>query len=152
MNIGRTINKEKALGFLLPLVCAVVFILFNQYKYDNLYGDLDDHGRQTMATIIDKSIVHINDDRPSHYYQVKVGFTAGDKMLRGYVQVTSDFYAQHDAPDRVAIRYLPDNPRIREIDPALRDQSKRRNRIIIMIFLLIAFVNVFMIGNTKTSE
>jgi len=140
------------MGFLLPLVLATVFILFNQYKYQNLYGDLDNHGRETMATVIDKRIVHVNHDRPSHYYQMIIGFTVGDKMIRGHVQVTSDFYAQHEAPDRVPIRYLPDNPQIREIDPAMRSLSKRRNLTIIAILLLIAFANLLVLGNNHEKK
>lgn len=150
----RTISKEKAIGFLLPLLLAAVFMLFNQYKYRNLYGDLDDFGRETMATIFDKRIVRYGTDRPGHYYQMIVGFTVGDKMLRAHVQVTSDFYQNHEAPERVSIRYLPDNPLVREIDPDLRTQLNRRSHVIVLIFVCIAFVNLFFIGDNKkkTSE
>lgn len=146
---GATVSKEKAMGFLLPLVLAAGFILFNQYKNHNLYKDLDNHGRQTMATILDKRIVRYGTDRPSFTYQMRVGFTVGDKMIRGHVQVTREFYEQHHAPQRVPIRYLPDKLHIREVDPAMRDQSKRRNRTIIGLLVFIAFANLFVVGNKR---
>jgi len=147
--VSRTISKEKAIGFLFPLMLAVVFALYNQNQYRDLYGDLDDFGRQTMATIIDKRVARYNPERPLYKHQMMVSFTVGGKMMRGHVQVTSDFYEKHEVTERVPIRYLPENPQIREIDSAMRDRFKKQNLTVILVFVFIAFANFFFVGERR---
>lgn len=134
------------------MILAVCFNLYSQNKQRDSYGKLDDFGRETIATIVKKRIVRYGSDRPGHYYEMTVGFTVGEKMIRGPVQVTGGFYKKHVESDRVLIRYLPDNPKIREIDPAMRSQSSRKNHTIEWILVFIAFANLWMIDDNKKPQ
>ncbi len=140
------LNKEQSLAFFLPLLVAAVLGLMNQYRYESLYGELDNSGVLTQATIISKQLIRRGTDRPNFAYEMLVGFTVGERMLRGRVLVTNGFYNQHEPSEVVPIRYLPDDPKIREIDPAMRDKSARSNLVIICILVFIGFANIIIVG------
>ncbi len=147
MNTG--ISKEKAIGFLLPIAMAAVFMMFNQYRYENLYGDLDNFGKTTEATVLEKRVVRRGTDRPTFAYEFKVGFTVGEKMRRGWVRVTRQFYDLHDQTSRIPIRYLPDDPQIREVDTGMREHTGNSHSLVAWLFIFIAVVNLFVIGNQQ---
>lgn len=103
-----------------------------------------------MATIIDKRIVRGHGDRPgAQRFEMTVGFTVGDTMRRGSVAVTRAFYDMHQPPERVPLRYVPDEPEIREIDPDLRDDKTVRNLMIIALLVGIGVFNLLSLSGPK---
>lgn len=127
-----------------PFAAALAYGLWSLSVSDRYYGDLDAYGVETGATVLAKRVVRSGTDRPRHHYQMTVGFTVGETMRRGAVEVTRDFYERHDPPQRVSIRYLPADPQIREIDPAMRGKSGRKTLTIVALLLFIGFVNLGM--------
>ena len=149
---AMAISKKQAIGFFLPLFIAAIYYVFMHHAHSDQYDDLDNFGRSTQATIIAKQLIRRGSDRPSFYYQMKVGFTVGEKMLRGNVMVSKTFYDRYETTDSVPIRYLPEDPSIRELDPAMRNQSKNNTLTIVLIFVFISTINLFMLtemGNKK---
>jgi len=148
-NAARGHSIERSVFLLLPFVGAILYGLWSLHRADNHYGDLDAFGVETQATIISKQIISTNTNRPRTAYDMTVGFTVGDKMRRGHVRVTKGFYHSHNPPERVPIRYLPDDPQVRSIDPAMRDRSRRRSITIVGILLFIGVANLFFTGNIR---
>ncbi|MHA6324323.1 DUF3592 domain-containing protein [Roseivivax sp. CAU 1753] len=140
------LSLERGVILAMPFILAMLYGFWTYHSTGSYYGDLDALGVETQATIISKRIRRGGGDRPRHAYDMTVGFSVGDTMRRGTVTVTRAFYDSHDPPDRVAIRYLPDDPQIREIDPAMRGKSMRGALTIIGILLFIGVANLFMTG------
>jgi len=97
-----------------------------------------------MATIIERNTIFDNSARslPPRYEMI-VGFAVGDVMRRGSVQVTLSYFDAHRPGERVPIRYLPDDPHIREIDPARRSKFIREGVCLIALLLGVAAYNLF---------
>lgn len=105
---------------------------------------LDAYGHDTMATIIEKNTIFDNSARSGQTrYEMIVGFTVGDIMRRGSVQVTSSYFDEHQPGERVPIQYLPDDPQVREIDPARRGKFIREGVVIIVLLLAMSLYNFF---------
>jgi hypothetical protein len=128
----------------LPFAGAILYGLWTYLGTDGIYRDLDAFGVETQATIISKQIIRSGTDRPRFAYEMTVGFSVGDQMRRGKVRVTSGFYDSHNPAEQVTIRYLPNDPQVREIDPAMRGKSMRDAIAIIGILLVIGFANIGM--------
>lgn len=146
---GRERSMERTVFLLLPFVSAFLYGLWSYSSTGSYYADLDAFGIETQATIISKRVIGRGTDRPRPAYEVMVSFTANETMRRGKIRVTGDFYGKHNPPDQVPIRYLPDDPQIREIDPAMRNQSRRGAVTIIGVLLCVGVANLFMSGSLK---
>ncbi|TNF21610.1 MAG: hypothetical protein EP318_06560 [Rhodobacteraceae bacterium] len=136
----------------LPFVLALLYGLWSLDRADSRYGRLEAYGVETRATILSKRVVRRGTDRPRHAYEMTIGFTVGDRMRRGTVEVTRGFHDRHDPPERVPIRYLPEDPQIREIDPAMRDKTRHGTFTIIGILLFVGVANIFMAGGASTGR
>lgn len=149
---GKKDHAMLRIGVLaLPFVLALIYGLWSYHSSDSYYRNLMEQGVETQATIISKRIIRSGTDRPRYSYVMTVGFTVGDKMRRGRVPVTRGFYDSHDPPQRVPIRYLPDDPATRLIDPGLREKSMRGAFTIVGILLFIGMANIFMAGDARRS-
>jgi len=124
------------------LIAALVFGL--GVHINSRFLKLDAFGHDTMATIIERNTIFDNSARslPPRYEMI-VGFTVGDAMRRGSVQVTLSYFDAHRPGERVPIRYLPDNPHIREIDPARQSKFIREGAGLIALLLGVAAYNFF---------
>ena len=145
----------EAAVLLAPFAAALLYGFWSFSSTDRHYASLERFGVETMATILDKRMVRHGTDRPRYHYEMTVGFTVGETMRRGSVQVSSSFYERHDPPQRVPIRYLPTDPQVRSIDPAMRGQSMRSAFTIVALLLVIGFANLGMARRTirsRTSE
>lgn len=129
---------------LAPFAAALLYGFWSFTSSDRHYGALDRSGVETMATILDKRVVRHGTDRPRYRYEMTIGFTVGETMRRGTVQVSSGFYERHEPPQRVPIRYLPTDPQIRSIDPAMHGKSMRNALTIVLLLLFIGLVNLGM--------
>ncbi|WP_417522499.1 DUF3592 domain-containing protein [Marinovum sp.] len=136
----------------LPFVLALLYGLWSYHSSDSHYRELEARGVESRATIISKRIIRSGTDRPRYSYVMTVGFTVGDKMRRGRVPVTRSYYDSHDPPQRVPIRYLPDDPDTRMIDPAMREKSMRGALTIIGILLFVGVANIFMASDATRSR
>lgn len=135
-------KSERVIGFALPMLFAVVFGLWSQSRYAS-YWMLDAMGEETMATIIEKSIVRSNSARPGMpKYVMQVGFAAGGEMRRGQVPVTRAFYDRHEPGQRVRIRFLSHDPQLREVDPGVRGEMVRTSLVIIAILVFVGMYNL----------
>lgn len=125
------------------MVIAVFVIALGIHFYGR-YLQLDALGQETMATIIERNTIFDNSARPGPpRYEMIVGFTVGDIMRRGSVPVTLSFFDTHKPGERVPIQYLPDNPHVREIDPARRGKFIREGMVVIALLLAMAVYNFF---------
>ena len=145
--VGRAASVERRVFLVLPFVGAILYGGWSLHRADSYYGDLERLGVETQATIISKQIVRSNTKPARTAYDMTVGFTVGDKMRRGHVRVTRRFYHDHAPPDRVPIRYLPDDPQVRWVDPAMQGHSMRGTLTIVGILLFIGVANLFIEGN-----
>ncbi len=134
---------------LLPIILAVLYGLWAKHDYQNYYGRLDSHGVEAQATIIGKFTGDTGGSRSRPYYEIRFEFTVDGKRRRGRIRVTPGFYKSHDPPDKVAIRYLPEDPQIGEMDPRMRRKSRRDTYAIIAIFLFIGLANVFVLRGER---
>ena len=135
------LGGERGIGTLLPILIAVMLIGLGIHFYGR-FLHLDAYGHDTMATIIEKNTIFDNSARSgAPRYEMIVGFTVGDIMRRGSVQVTSNYFDGHKPGERVPIQYLPDDPQVREIDPARRGKFIREGVVIIMILLAMSLYN-----------
>lgn len=137
------LGGERGVGTLLPIVIAA-FVLGFVVHVNGRFLKLDAFGHDTMATIIERNTIFDNSARSlSTRYEMVVGFTVGDIMRRGSVQVTLTYFDAHKPGERVPIRYLPDDPQIREIDPARQGEFIREGLGLIVLLLGVAAYNFF---------
>ncbi len=136
----------------MPIVLAVLYGLWARHNYQNYYGRLDSHGVEAQATIIGKYTGTSGNIRSSAYYEIRFEFTVDGKRRRGRIRVTRGFYKSHDPPDKVPIRYLPQDPQIREMDPRMRRKSRRDTYAIIAILLFIGLANIFVIRGERHGQ
>lgn len=137
------LGGERGIGTLLPVLIAA-FVLGLGIHINGRFLNLDAFGQDTMATIIERNTIFDNSARslPPRYEMI-VGFTVGDIMRRGSVPVTLTYFDAHKPGERVPIRYLPDDPKIREIDPARQGKFIREGVGLIALLLALAAYNFF---------
>ncbi len=78
----------EAAVLLAPFAAALLYGFWSFSSTDRHYGALERFGVETMATILDKRMVRHGTDRPRYHYEMTVGFTVGETMRRGSVQVS----------------------------------------------------------------
>ena len=140
-------------AILLRIICGILYGIWSCQGYTARYGALDASGVETEATILSKHTGKAGNIRSPVRYRMRVGFSAGDRRHRGFVPVTRGFYNRHDPPDRVPIRYLPEDPQVRELDPALRGRSVRKTIAIIAVLLFVGLANAFLeVGNEDRKQ
>ncbi len=145
-------NWPRLAAVFLPIILAVLFGKLSSYQYNAIYGKLDKFGVDTQATILGKHSRQ-GKNNSSPYYEMRVRFTVDDNTRLGDVPVTLSYYQSHNKSDRVPIRYLPQDPQIRELDPAMRDRSRRRSNAIIAILVFIGLANAFMgVGSQNAKQ
>lgn len=141
--IVRWLGGERGIGTWLPV--SIAMLVFGLGIHTNgRFLTLDAFGRDTMATIIERNKIFDNSARSlSTRYEMIVGFTVGDVMRRGSVPVTLSYFNAHKSGERVSIRYLPDDPQIREIDPARQSKLIHEGIGLIALLLGLAVYNFF---------
>ncbi len=135
----RSLSWPHIAAVVLPIIAGILFGVWDWNRYQNYYGRLDAHGVETQARVIAKYTGTAGNARSSAYYRMQVEFSVDNTLRRGVVDVTRRYFKRHDAPDRVPIRYLPEDPQIRELDPAMRNRSD--GIAIVIIFLFIGLAN-----------
>ncbi len=125
----------------LPIIAGVLYGIWDWRSYQAYYGRLDAFGAETQARIISKHTGQAGNVRSRAYYRMRIEFSVDNKLRRGFVDVTRRYFKRHDAQDRVPIRYLPEDPQIRELDLGMRRKSVRNSIVIVVIFLFIGLAN-----------
>lgn len=146
------LGGERGVGTLLPVLIAA-FVLGLGIHINGRFLNLDAFGKDTMATIIERNTIFDNSARslPPRYEMI-VGFTVGDVMRRGSVPVTLTYFDAHGPGERVPIRYLPDDPQVREIDPARQAEFIREGVGLIALLLAIATYNFFTLKQARPAN
>ncbi len=137
-SLSRSLSWPHIAAVMLPIVGGVLYGVWSWQNYQAYYGRLDAFGVETQARVISKYTGKTGNERSSPYYTMRVEFSVDNKLRRGNVRVTRGFYKRHDAPDRVPIRYLPEDPQIRELDPDVRNRSKGIVIVVILLFIGLA--------------
>ena len=137
----RSLSWPHIAAVVLPIVGGVLCGVWSWQNYQAYYGRLDAFGVETQARIISKYTGQTGKAGSRPYYRMQVEFSVDNKLRRGVVDVTRRYFRRHDAPDRVSIRYLPEDPQIRELDPGMRRRSVKNGIVIVVIFLFIGLAN-----------
>jgi hypothetical protein len=146
------LGGERGVGLLLPLLFALGFMAAS-YSINARFIRLQAFGQNTMATIIKKNKILPQTDRLGGIrYEMTVGFTLDTTMRRGKVSVTGKYYDDHEAGERVPIRYLPDDPQTREIDPDRKGQFIKETMMIVALLVAIAVYNFFNLNPARRPE
>ena len=137
----RSLSWPHIAAVVLPIVAGMLYGLWEWNRYQDYYGRLDAFGVETPARVIAKYTGTAGNARSGAYHRMQVEFSVDNTLRRGVVDVTRRFFKRHDAPDRVPIRYLPEDPQIRELDPRVRRKSVKDSIAIVVIFLFIGLAN-----------
>lgn len=145
---------ERGLGFILPLLFATMLATLAIYQ-NQRFVQLELAGETGIATIQSKwsGPSYECSRNGSTQYRMQVSFTVGEIMRRGEVSVSHRFYYAHNEGEQVAIRYLPDTPQIREIDPSRHAKFVKEWLLIIGLLVAISIYNLlFLEPATKAKK
>jgi len=150
---AQKLGGEPGVGLILPLLFAIALAALAAYQ-NQRFIQLELMGQTGVATIQSKSSgpAFEGDRNGSTKYRMIVSFAVGETIRRGEVSVGRDFFRTHNDGDQVAIRYLPNDPQIREIDPSRQARFVKEWILIIGLLLAIGVYNFFALEGTKKQE